>query len=77
MNIFVTTSLNIQEFLHRALARMAQVVEWKAGYPRVRGSLLAFHILFVCLNWVWFTFNIKICLSKVKECDGEDGRAVD
>jgi hypothetical protein len=25
----------------------------------------------------WFTFNIKLFLSQVRECDGEDGRAVD
>ncbi len=58
---------------------MAQVVEWKAEYPKVQGSLPAFHILelFFCLNWAWCTFNIKICLSKVRDCDGKDGRAVD
>ena len=35
------------------------------------------HFGVVCLNWAWFTFNIKICLTEVRECDGEDGRAVD
>jgi hypothetical protein len=27
------------------MVRMAQVVEYKAGYPKVQDSLLAFHIL--------------------------------
>ncbi len=45
MNIFLTTSLNIQQFLSMDMVRMAQVVEYKAGYPKVQDSLLAFHIL--------------------------------
>ncbi len=35
------------------------------------------HFRVVCLNLAWFTFNIKICLRIVRECDGEDGGAVD
>ncbi len=57
---------------------MAQVVEQKAGYPKgPRFPSCLPHFGVVCLNWAWFTFNIKICLSTVRECDGEDGKAVD
>ncbi len=63
LNIFVSTSLNIQKFLHMAMVRMAQVVEWKAGYPFFPSCLPHFGV--VCLNWAWITFNIKICLSIV------------
>ncbi len=54
---------------------MAQAVEWKTGNPKVQGShLKPQHFEVVCF-WAWFIFNIKL-LSKVRESDGEDGRAV-
>jgi hypothetical protein len=54
---------------------MAQEVERKAGNPKVQGShLTPQHFEVVCF-WAWFSFNIKL-FFKVKESDGEDGRAV-
>ncbi len=54
---------------------MAQVVEWTTGDPKVQGShLTPQHFEVVCF-WAWFNFNRKLLL-KVKESDGEDGRAV-
>jgi hypothetical protein len=39
---------------------MAQVVEWKTGYPKVQGSnLTPQHFEVVCF-WAWFRFTIKL-----------------
>jgi hypothetical protein len=54
---------------------MAQVVERKAGNPMVQGSHLTLQHFEVVCFWAWFSFSIKL-LSKIRESDGEDGRAV-
>ncbi len=54
---------------------MAQVVEWKTGNTRVQGSHLTLQHFEVVCCWTWFTFNIKLLMT-VRECDGEDGRAL-
>jgi hypothetical protein len=54
---------------------MAQVVEWKTGIPKAQGSHLTLQHFEVVCCWAWFTFNIKL-LFIARECDGEDGRAV-
>ncbi len=53
---------------------MAQVVQQKTGYPKVQGSHLTPPTILKLCFWAWFTY--KTFLSKVWECDGEDGRAV-
>jgi hypothetical protein len=55
---------------------MAQVVERKTVNPKVQGSHLTSHHFEVVCFWAWFRFNIKLVIS-IRECDGEDGRAVD
>jgi hypothetical protein len=41
---------------------MAQVVEWKAGNPKVQGSLLTLQHFEVVCFWAWSTFNIKLLI---------------
>ncbi len=59
-----------------SMVSMAQVLERKNVNPNVQGSHLTppQHFEVVCF-WAWFNFN-KNFLSNVRECDGENGRAV-
>ena len=57
------------------MARLAQVVEWKTGNPKVQGSHLT-PLMKLCVSGHGLPL-IQNFLSKVWECDGEDGRAVD
>ena len=54
---------------------MAQVVKRKTGNPKVQGSHLT-PILKLCVSGHGLPL-IQNFLSRVRECDGEDGRAVD
>jgi hypothetical protein len=48
LNIFITTSLNIQQFLRLFVVRMAQVVEQKAGNSKVKVPIPHFGV--VCFS---------------------------
>ncbi len=58
------------------MVSMAQVVERKTGNPKVQSSHVTPHHFEVVCFWAWFSFNIKLVIY-LRECDGEDGRAVD
>ncbi len=55
---------------------MAQVVEWKTGNPKVQGSHLTPIILKLCVSGHGLPLVYNF-FFKARECDGEDGRAVD
>jgi hypothetical protein len=57
LDIFITTLLKLQQCTNIDIARMAQVVERMTGILKVPSSLLAFHILVLCVS----LFNYAEC----------------
>ncbi len=58
------------------MVSIAQVVEWKTGIPKVQGSHLTPNIFKLCVSGHGLPLILNF-LSNSRECDGEDGRAVD